>query len=397
MSQETNKYYAQALDYLETYFHIFTEDSFYSGFQFMKALVEEGEKIAAAESLTGFDYENALLIICFRFAGVTSMLEDNEVKYKLFMDFSAQVAYPATEVETVINSIKNNSNHSLPANMVEKVAWDAIDYHLVIDNLVVMVSFMMTELNENKQRQCTELEILTALKSAFLKSTFFTNYAIKHYTDRKQKNFSRLLKRIQKVQQAESKSLQESNQHTSALSAKETEDLFKIAFRNYVHLVSVADAKARLLIGVNSAIISIVIAFVVTRSTKYPMLTLPAILLLTVSFITIVISILASRPQSNRLIQDKDSESYQTFFFGSFDLIDNGFSKAGWEDYYVQLTELFNNGKEKVYMEIFKESFNVRKVLAKKFSYLSKAYWIFLGGLLISIIAFLLRIHTIEI
>ena len=191
----------------------------------------------------------------------------------------------------------------------------------------------------------------------------------------------------------ESKFSREPQKTTSSLSDKETEDLFKIAFRNYVHLVSVADSKAGLLINVNSIIISVVIAFVVSRSDKYPFLTTPSFILLTVAFVTILLSILASRPQGNHFIQDKNSKSYQTFFFGSFDLIGNEFSKADWNSYSVKLDALLKGGKEKIYEEMYKEAFNVRKVLGKKFTYLSFAYFVFITGLLVSIIFFFISTY----
>jgi hypothetical protein len=172
-------------------------------------------------------------------------------------------------------------------------------------------------------------------------------------------------------------------------SDKETEDLFKIAFRNYVHLVSVADSKAGLLLNVNSIIVSVAIAFVVRHTFHL----LPSIILLSFSFCTILLSILASRPQVNQFMQDKNSSSYQTFFFGSVDLIGNEFSKANWENYSLELDALLKGGKEKIFEEMYKESFNVRKVLGKKFMYLNIAYYVFIGGLFISIITFLIDMY----
>jgi hypothetical protein len=181
---------------------------------------------------------------------------------------------------------------------------------------------------------------------------------------------------------------------SSSLSNKETEDLFKIAFRNYNQLVSVADSKASLLINVNSIIISVMLAFVLSRIERNMFLLWPAVLLLSICMLTILLSILASRPQKNTFMENKQSHSYQKFFFGSFDLIDPSFHDANWGQYFQQLNELFSNPKEIVYQEIFKESFNVRKVLSKKFDYLSKAYWVFIIGLLLSVIAFLVAIKS---
>ena len=76
-----------------------------------------------------------------------------------------------------------------------------------------------------------------------------------------------------------------------------------------------------------------------------------------------------------------------------FDLTGNEFSKADWDTYSVELDALLKGGKEKIYNEMYKEAFNVRKVLGRKFTYLSYAYWVFMIGLFISIIAFVVSIN----
>jgi hypothetical protein len=187
------------------------------------------------------------------------------------------------------------------------------------------------------------------------------------------------------------------NAEMPVLSNKETEDLFKIAFRNYNHLISVADSKASLLIRVNSVVISVIIAFLVGKGGRSMANIWPAIVLLFVAMMTILLAILASRPQNNSFLEDKESHNYQRFFFGSFDMVDPTFLGARWEEYFMQLTELFSMPKESLYMEVYKESFNVRKVLAKKFDYLSKAYWVFLVGFIVSGLSFVFTVYQHKI
>ena len=383
------KYYLMALKYLQDYYQNLADENFYFGFPLIKNLVEEGKIIAKSEGLEGFDYENALIIICFRFAGITNFFVDDESNYKLLHEFAEQVEYPDEEIKKIELSITNNSNYAYPNSAVENVAWDAISSRFTIDDMIVHVTFLKEEFNRINEVQYTELEILTQFKRNLLRSDFYTKYAKENYLEKRDRNFSRLEKRIQKLEEIELKFPQENGKIINRFSDKETEDLFKIAFRNYVHLVSVADSKAGLLLNVNSIIVSVTIAFVV-RHTFHP---LPSIILLAFSFCTILLSILASRPQGNHFMQDKNSSSYQTFFFGSVDLIGNEFSKANWENYSIELDGLLKGGKEKIFEEMYKESFNVRKVLGKKFMYLNVAYYVFLGGLFISIISFLIDIN----
>jgi Family of unknown function (DUF5706) len=384
------KYYELALDFLQDYYQSSSDDSFYFGIPFIKGLIKEGKILAKEAGLEGDDYENALLIICFRFAGYNSFMSDGDTNFKLLHEFAQKIDYPIEETAKIQDSIQSNILYNYPNSAVESVAWDAINYRFAIDDIIVHLSFLKEEHNRLNERQYDELELLSSVKSEFVRSAFYTNYALENYTEKRDKNYLRLDKRIQKLSEPETKPVKDSTKSVKNFSDKETEDLFKIAFRNYVHLVSVADGKAGLLINVNSIIISVVIAFVI-RNEKY---ILPSIIILTFSFITIFLSILASRPQGNRFIHDKNSNSYQTFFFGSFDLMGNEFVNADWEHYSTELDNLLKGGKENVFQEMYKESYNVRKVLGKKFTYLSFAYLVFLGGLFISILSFVINIYS---
>lgn len=174
------------------------------------------------------------------------------------------------------------------------------------------------------------------------------------------------------------------------LNHKETEDLFRITFRNYNHLISVADSKSALLIRVSSIITSVMLAFGITKTERYPWIFWPVIILLVTSTATILLAVLASRPRHSSL--DKDVS--QQFFFGSFDLTDPRFKKVDWPSFYSQINSLFGGHRQLLFVEACKELFNVRKVLSRKFTYLSVAYWVFISGLLLSILLFAICLRT---
>lgn len=395
MKQETIKYHAAALEYLESYYKHYAYESFYFGKPFIQELLSEGKKIAREEGLDGMDYENALMIGCFWVSGMCNCVIADESWLKLLQDFGKQVNYPPDDLLKVEDSVRRLLQQAEPQSALEKVAWDISNYRFAMDSmddLIIHSSYLKEEINRRSVKHYSELEVLSILKQYYVKCIFHTDYALSRHSANKEKFFDTLNKRIEKLQLREKRPSKEVKASLT-FSDKETEDLFKIAFRNYSNLVSVADSKAGLLINVNSIIISVVIAFSMGHMEEYHFLTLPAFILLGVSLVTILLSILASRPQRNHSIQDKSSKSYQTFFFGSFDLVGNEFSKADWNNYASELDAMLKGGKEKVYDEMYREAFNVRKVLGKKFTYLSYAYWIFLIGLFVSIISFLIQLY----
>jgi len=380
--------YESALGYLSSYYGSFPEGNFNFGLSFCKRISNECLKIAGEEKLTGFELGNALLACSFRYAGVTNIMVIEDTGRRLLDDFTRQVDYPQEQVRVVHEMITKHMAKEAPGDLLEKVVWDALDYRLAMEDFFLHILYLKDEMHRMNHKY-EEIAILNKLREEFSGEHCHTDYAKKKYSAELIRNQSKLIKRIQRLTENRNT---EKNTNT-VMTDRETEDLFKIAFRNYVKLVDVADSKAGLLIHVNSILISVVIGFVISRTEKYPMLIVPSFLILGVSFLTILLSILASRPQRNSYIQDKASKSYQTFFFGSFDLIGSEFRDADFDSYSVELANFLKSGKDNVYNEIYKEVFNVRKVLSKKFTFLSYAYIVFISGLALSIVAFFIATH----
>jgi hypothetical protein len=392
MRPEKIFYHKAAAQYLKIYYERNGSDNIFLTYRFLCELAIEAKKLAKAMSLKEMDYHNAIVATWFRYAGVTDIVTEQAQTMKhLLADFFNTVNYPEADrviVQTCIGVVVENK---YAETKVQQVASDAVYSQLAHPNFLENIIHIKEELIRLTGIERDELVYLQYFLSLFVNTRFYTEYANDNYTSRRETNFQLAQKRVRKLSEVNRPAGKEDS--ASILTNKETEDIFKIAFRNYNHLISVADAKASLLIRVNSTIITIMIAFVLSKAEKNMFLIWPALILVMVCMAAVLFSILASRPQNNDLLEDKTSHSYQRFFFGSFDLIDSNFRHARWDAYYSQLTGLFNSARETVYLEVCKESFNVRKVLSKKFFYLSVAYWIFVVGLLVSIIAFIIAIY----
>jgi hypothetical protein len=386
-----------AADYLKRYYVNNEEKNILFMYRFLAQLAAEATEIGKQEGLQHMDLENAVVAVWFRYAGMDDIDTGQTEKMRtLLNDYFDAVDYPLEDRVTVQNAIECVAKNKYPSNPIELVVSDGVYSRLADRNFIENIILVKDELNRLNNKDRTELFYMKYFLGLFVKIRYYTDFASQKYAVQRQKNFEYVEKRISKLEEEQQKSekVKSKSESSVILTNKETEDLFKLAFRNYNHLISVADSKASLLIRVNAIIISVTIAFVLGKIEKSLFILWPTIILLIVCLITIFLAILASRPQSNVFIEDKNSHSYQRFFFGSFDMVDPAFRRIRWEEYYQQLTELFSNTKETLYMELYKESFNVRKVLARKFSYLSLAYWVFLFGLLISVVAFVVATYN---
>jgi Family of unknown function (DUF5706) len=393
MSDESS-FISKGKQFLKSYYDNLGDDAVLFSYRFISSLTLEAKSISKSMGLHGIDCQNAMVATLFRYAGFEDInAGQTEPMRALLNDFFNKSDYPLKDRDIVQSLIQNIADCKYADTKIERVVSDAVYSQLADRDFLENILLIKSELSRIHGEDKPDLPFLKYFLSLFVKIRYYTAYANEKYSALRQKNFELLEKRIKNLEEDEHKFKNaKGSTPTLVLTNKETDDLFKIAFRNYNHLISVADSKASLLMRVNSLIISITIAFLVGKGGKTLAVLWPAVILMTVSLLTIFLAILASRPQNNSFLEDKKSHSYQRFYFGSFDMVDASFLLASWEDYFKQLMDLFSMPKEAVYMEVYKESYNVRRVLAKKFNYLTKAYWVFLVGFLISVISFLISI-----
>jgi Family of unknown function (DUF5706) len=391
-----HSYHKQAIIFLKFHYQVNPENKILFNYHFSGELAKQAKLIGKSISLEAMDYENAIIAALFCYTGIAEIIMPSiDDKIKLLHEYFDYAYYPQSHRAIVENTIRLIDGKKVAYTSIEQVASDAVYSQLCHPHFIENINLQKDEVNGLFLLNKSELFYLQYYSHLFKTTRYYTGYAFEHYAEQRGKNL-----RLLEIKTSKMKELQRSIEHSTGkinsnttLSNKETEDLFKLAFRNYNHLISVADSKASLLIHVNAIIISVMLAFVVRQLDKYVMLLGPAVLLLLVSLATIFLSILASRPQQSNNVQKKRSGNFQHFFFGSFDLIDPAFRHISWDEYHKQLEQLFSGAKEKVYLEMYKESYNVRKVLSRKFNFLSMAYWVFIIGLLVSLTAFVIAIR----
>ncbi|MCH8325082.1 MAG: hypothetical protein IIB83_00735 [Bacteroidetes bacterium] len=164
------------------------------------------------------------------------------------------------------------------------------------------------------------------------------------------------------------------------------ETLFRITSRNHLNLSAIADRKANILISINAVIISIILSVVIRRVSVDQDLIIPTIILLIVCVVTIVFATIATRPKvssGNITPEDVEQKKGNLLFFGNF-------YKMSLEEYEKAMTVVMND-REYIYLSMIRDIYAVGTVLIRKYKYLKIAYNIFMYGLIIAVISFLLE------
>jgi len=380
----------KAIEYYNQFADAHSEIFAFHNQRFLAECVQQVREFAKGEDIHKDDYETGLLAMILSVTGQQQIADKQLNNQELVEHFLDQNSLPAEDCIEIREYISFFQTNRAAKNDIEKMLRDAKYGYLGSADALERLSLLRVQENNLYQKEYTELGWLEKCKDYFIRHGFETRYAQRNYGGMRNKNYLELEKRIDKLKTESLKEQKEADKEngTEPLSGKEGDDLFKIAFRNYLNLVDLADKKAGLLIQVNTILASVVGAFGIKRLDTTPFYAIPTAAVLIGSAVTIFFAILASKPLGRKFFDGSDSGK-EAFFFGSFDRLDPGFKYVSWEKYSADMTQFFKGKKVFIFDEMIKESFEVRKVLSQKFNYLSIAYKVFFAALLIGILGYL--------
>ncbi|MGN7888613.1 Pycsar system effector family protein [Dyadobacter endophyticus] len=166
---------------------------------------------------------------------------------------------------------------------------------------------------------------------------------------------------------------------------KGIETMFRISSNNHQRLSDMADNKAHIMITTTSIIISVLLSVLVRKLEDNAYLILPTMMLLTVCMVTMVFSILSTRPTIPRgtfTQHDIDAKSVNLLFFGNF-------YRMSFDEYSKGMQTMMND-REFLYGSLTKDVYSQGVVLGRKYRLLRVGYNVFMFGIVISVIAFVI-------
>jgi predicted metal-dependent HD superfamily phosphohydrolase len=161
--------------------------------------------------------------------------------------------------------------------------------------------------------------------------------------------------------------------------------VFRITSNNNQRLSSMADSKAHILIQVNSIIISVLLSLLLRKIEDHTNLAIPATLLLTVNLVTIIFSILATRPHippGKFSKEDLEEKKVNLLFFGNF-------YRMTLEEYAGGMLQLMED-RDFLYDSLIRDVYFQGIALGRKYKWLRLSYNVFMYGLIASVVAFMI-------
>ena len=375
----------------------------YHNFEHTNQVVKHTFEIGTAEGVSDEDIEILLLAAWFHDIGFVHGYEKHEEKSKeIAENYLHKLGYNSHKIEKVTTLICVTKMPQKPTNKLEEIICDADLYHLGTESFVEKSNLLRSEWEMLCNKHLTDIEFLTT-NETFLKShKYFTNYAFSKLTAQKTLNWLKIEKDLKRAKLKEEELTVKSKQKKAELTRKidtaerperGIETMYRVTLKNHIKLSDIADTKANILLSVSAIILSIALSTLFPKLDKADnyYLIYPTLFFLFVTVITMIFSILSTRPKvtSGKFTkEDVVNKKVNLLFFGNF-------HKMPLDEFQEGMSVLMND-REYLYKSLMKDLYFLGIVLEKKYRLLRIAYNIFMVGIIISVIAFVIAFEMMK-
>jgi hypothetical protein len=167
---------------------------------------------------------------------------------------------------------------------------------------------------------------------------------------------------------------------------KEACTALKTVSNSNQHLSSQADKKSHILIQVSALMVSVLLVFVLRITREHRIVLVPVFELMATCLAVIVLALMATRPRmlsrSSVQAQAAGVSGVNLLFFGSYDELEP-------EEYHADM-ELLMADADLLYSNLTRDIYFQAVVLGKKYKFLRMAYHVFMIGLALSVLSFII-------
>ncbi|QNL52367.1 HD domain-containing protein [Olivibacter sp. SDN3] len=350
-------------------------------------VVEAAKKISTYYQLDEKAYFIVIIAAYFHDLGYyTGPAEDHEVRSaQLATRFLQDHMVSQDVIAAVQQCIKATRMPQRPSNLLEQIVCDADLFHLGSNDFTKRNRLMRKEAESCKNERIDKETWQKNTIALMERHHYHTDYGKQILAPKKQENL-RLIKEKNTLVK-EKNNLDSSNKKKNNRPDRGIETMFRVTSTNNQRLSDMADNKANILITVNSIILSVIIALLLRKLDDNEHLTIPTFVLLAASLTTMVYAILATRPAiPNGVYAPKDVKENKVnlLFFGNF-------HRMPLENYNQGMKDVMED-RDLLYGTLIKDVYSQGVVLGRKYRLLRLAYNIFMYGLIVSVLSFIIVI-----
>ncbi len=375
-------------------FNLFKEDLpntfLYHNFTHTQRVLRSVKEIAENSDISTENSTVLQLAALLHDTGYTKMREGHEEEsVKIATTFLEDQHLEKDIIDAVNECIMATKFKDVPRTDLGKVIRDADASHFGKEYFNEASEFLRKELELQDIKTYSASEWLAEnIKVLSQKHQFYTDYALRNWQKQKEDNLADLIKskkKEKKRRQKEQMKAQLKAQAKDSSPERAIQSFYRTALRNHIKLSDIADTKANILLSVNAIIISLMLSTLFSKfdNPANQFLIVPTVILMLSSIISMILSIIATRPNITSgefTKEDVENKKVNLTFFGNF-------HKMKLEDFEWAINELLKD-KDYVYSSLTKDLYFLGKVLDRKYRILRVTYTIFMVGMIISVIAF---------
>ena len=344
------------------------------------------EELTIEEELNEAEKEVVLLAAWFLYTGFSGKGEnvaaDSVAIAKKFLESNEYPKEGVDRVEALIMELHSKEGPQTPEG---ELLHDAVSYYYSTDGLPEKI-----ELHRKEHSQLNQKEFpLRKWRKKYIKQlsgehTYYTSYAKNEWSKGKDDNLKKLIK-AKKKDKKEFRKAEIKVKMKDQSPQRGVQTLYRVTLRNHMKLSDIADTKANILLSVNAIIISLLLANLVPilddPSNTY--LLIPTFIFILFSIASMVLSVLATRPNVTKSEIDVDNlenQKINLLFFGNFEQIPI--------DNFIKAIKRTVETKDAIYEMLTMDLYYLGSVLSRKYRILRWTYTIFMIGIILSVISF---------
>ena len=311
----------------------------------------------------------------------------------------------AEQISQVLTSIRATKVPQKPETLLGQIIGDADLSHLGMEIYWDRTSRFRQELVLTRKNVMSDQEWVDFELNFMYTHEYHTAVAQELFNKRKGKHIQQLLKQKRRLNPELSLSIDElsildekekagdlrkvlkenENDIKSSRMGRGVETMYRTTYRTHTNLSSLADSKANQMISLNAIVISILASTLLPKLQSNKELAIPTIILLLTCLLSMVFATLSTRPKVTEGKVTRDAikqRKANLLFFGNF-------YNMSLDDFQWGVNEMLTDS-DYLYSSMSRDLYYLGIVLAKKFRYLSFCYNIFMYGIIVSVLSFVL-------
>jgi HD superfamily phosphodiesterase len=369
----------------------------YHNFNHTLNVVNATDEIAVADGVSESDREVLLLAAWFHDVGfIKGVKRHEEVGKKIARTYLTNIKYSEDKIVQVLACIDATKMPQKPINKLGGILCDADLFHLGTEEFNNISSLLRSEMEVLCGEEYTDIEWLEKNEKFLSEHTYKTDYAFQKLNLQKTSNWLKIQKDLKKLILKKSEQDVKDLLKLEEVKRKELKDnrpdrgietMYRVTLKNHIKLSDIADTKANILLSVSAIIMSIALSTLFPKLDKPDnyYLIYPTMLFLLMSVVTMIFSILSTRPKvtSGKFSsEDVKNKKVNLLFFGNF-------HKMPLKEFQDGMEQVMND-RDYLYKSLMKDLYFLGKVLDKKYKLLRVAYNIFMVGIILSLLSFVI-------